>query len=292
MFATRRSSRLIALPVVLAVAACGGGGDTGATGDTGAAGGDAGAAPAAVANAGTISGTVNFTGMAPANAAIDMGAEPTCAAKHPGGATVETVVAANGKLANVFVYLKEGVTGTHTAPATNIEVDQQGCVYLPHISGVMVGQGIAFKNSDGLAHNVKSQPVNNRPFNISQPTNMTSAPQRFSTPEIMIPVQCDVHGWMQSYVGVVAHPYFAVSGADGNFTIGNVAPGTYTMEAWHERYGVKTAQVTVDPSGTATVTFDYDAAMANAVVPMGEPFDPHTDVAADRRVAQTQPATR
>jgi len=291
MFATRRIPRLIALPVAVALAACGGG-DSGATGDTGAAGGDAGAAPMAVANAGTINGTVNFTGMAPANQPIDMGAEPTCAAQHPAGPTTQTVIANNGKLANVFVYLKEGLTGTHPAPSTNVEVDQHGCVYVPHVTGVMAGQGIVFKNSDGLAHNVNAQPQNNRPFNISQPTSMTSAPQRFSTPEVMIPIQCDVHGWMQAYVGVVANPYFATSGEDGNFTIGNVPPGTYTLESWHEHYGVKTAQVTVDPDGTATVTFDYDASVANAVVPLGAPFDPHTDVAAERRVAQPQPATR
>ena len=291
MFATRRFPKLIALPVVVALAACGGG-DSGATSDTGTAGGEAGAAPAAVANAGTINGTINFAGMAPANQPIDMSAEPTCAAAHPAGPTTQTVVASNGKLANVFVYLKEGLTGTHAAPSSNIEVDQHGCVYVPHVMGVMAGQGIVFKNSDGLAHNVNAQPQNNRPFNISQPTSMTSAPQRFSTPEIMIPIQCDVHGWMQAYVGVVSNPYFATSSADGNFTIGNVPPGTYTLEAWHEHYGVKTAQVTVDPDGTATVTFDYDASVANAVVPLGEPFDPHTDVAAERRVAQAQPATR
>jgi plastocyanin len=290
MFATRRFPRLIALSVVFALAACGGG-DSGATGDTGEAGGEAGAAPAAVADAGTINGTINFTGTAPANEAIDMSAEPTCAAAHPSGPTTETVIANNGRLANVFVYLKEGLASAPAAPSTNVEIDQLGCVYHPHVTGVQVGQGVVFKNSDGLAHNVNAQPQNNRPFNISQPTSMTSAPQRFNTAEIMIPVQCDVHGWMQSYIGVVSNPYFATSGQDGTFTIGNVPPGTYTLEAWHERYGVKTAQVTVDPNGTATVTFDYDAAaVASAVVPLGEPFDPHTDVASERRVAE--PATR
>jgi hypothetical protein len=191
----------------------------------------------------------------------------------------------------VFVYIKEGLTGTYAAPTETVVVDQVGCHYVPHVIGAVTGQPVAFKNSDGLAHNVKAQPTANRPFNISQPNNMTSAPQRFAAAEIMIPVQCDVHGWMEMYVGVVAHPYFAVSGDDGSFTIGNVPPGTYTLEAWHEKYGLKTGQVTVDPNGTATVTFAYDAAVANAYVPLGKPFDPHKHGEPAPRVADPAPAT-
>ncbi len=274
---TRTSTTLVAAILAGALAACGG--DGGAGGEAGAGAQPAGGEPQAaapIANAGTITGMINFAGTPPANAAIDMSAEPTCAAQHAGGTTEETVIASNGKLANVFVYIREGITGSFAPPAQPVEVDQVGCHYTPHVIGVMAGQGVAFKNSDGLLHNVKAQPKNNRPFNISQPTSMTSSPQRFSTPEVMIPVQCDVHGWMQMYVGVVAHPYFAVSGADGSFTIGNVPPGTYAVEAWHEKYGVQVTQITVDPNGTATVAFDYNASMAaNAVVPLGAPFDPH-----------------
>jgi len=283
-----RASKLFALSLVAAVAACGGGGDAGGAGGGEPAGGGA---PVAVANAGTINGTVDFTGTAPANERIDMSAEPTCEAKHPGGPMKETVVASNGKLKNVFVYIKEGLTGTYPAPSETVTVDQVGCHYTPHVIGAVVGQPVAYKNSDGLAHNVKAQPTNNRPFNISQPNNMTSAPQRFASAEIMIPVQCDVHGWMEMYVGVVAHPYFAVSGDDGSFTIGNVPPGTYTLEAWHEKYGLKTGQVTVEPNGTATVTFAYDAAMANAYVPLGKLFDPHRHAEPAPRVVADASAT-
>lgn len=290
MSRSRVTTPFFALCLAGAVAACGGGGgDAGETGGETAGGGEA-AAP--VANAGTINGTINLAGMAPANPPIDMSAEPECAAKHPNGATTNEVVASNGKLANVFVYLKEGVTGSHPAPSDQVVIDQQGCEYMPHVTGAVVGQPVVFRNSDGLLHNVKATPQNNRPFNISQPTNMDSSPQRFSQAEVMIPVQCDVHGWMQMYVGVVAHPYFAVSGADGNFTISNVPPGTYTLEAWHEKYGVKTAQVTVDPNGTATVTFDYDAS-ATAFVPKGKPFDPHPEHRTGASVAAPEPpATR
>jgi len=255
-------------------AACGGGGG-GDTGDSAATGDQPAAAPAVVADAGTIRGVVNFTGEAPANQPIDMSEEQVCADKHPGGATTEEVVASGGRLANVFVYVKEGLTGEFAPTGAPPLVDQVGCVYHPHILGVQVGQEVTFQNSDGILHNIKAAPSANRTFNISQPTNMTSR-RSFPTAEVMIPVQCDVHGWMNMYIGVVAHPYFAVSGSDGTLTIANLPPGTYTIEAWHEKYGVQTQQVTVAPNGTADVTFAYSAAMAaSAVVPLGEPIDPH-----------------
>lgn len=258
-----------------ALVACGGGGDAGGdAGDAPAATGGEAAAPAAVENAGTISGVINFAGAAPAPEPIDMAAEPDCAARHSSQPMTKSVIAEGGKLANVFIYIKEGLTGDYPASGAGPEIDQSGCEYLPHIVGVQTGQQLTFRNSDGLLHNIKAQPTNNRPFNISQPTNMTSN-QTFSQPEIMIPVQCDVHGWMNMYIGVTNHPYFAVSATDGTFTIANVPPGTYTVEAWHERYGVMTQQVTVDPNGASTVTFEYNAGMAGAHVPLGQPIDPH-----------------
>jgi len=273
---TRVTRTFAALFVTGALLACSGGDNTQGGGETDTAGGGESAAPMAVANAGTITGMVNFEGMKPANEPIDMSEEPDCQAKHPNGPMTETVVGDDGKLGNVFVRITEGLSGDHPAPSEPVIVDQVGCDYVPHVVGVMVGQGIEFKNSDGLAHNVQAQPQDNRPFNISQPTSMTSAAQRFSAPEVMIPIQCSIHGWMKGYIGAVAHPYFATSAMDGSFTISNVPPGTYTLEAWHEKYGTMTQQVTVDPNGTATVTFGYSASMAeNAVVPLGEPFDPH-----------------
>lgn len=270
MFEKRASISLMAVLFAGAITACGGGG---AEEEAPAEGGEQ--TTVEVANAGTINGTVDFTGTPPANPAIDMSEEPTCAEKHTGGATAETVIANEGKLKNVFIYIQEGLTGSFPAPSENVVIDQQGCIYTPHVAGVMVGQGLVFKNSDGLAHNVKAQPSTNRSFNISQPTSMSSSPQRFNSQEIMIPVKCDIHGWMQSYVGVVANPYFAVSGDDGSYSITNVPPGSYTLEAWHEKYGVQTQQVTVAPDGTVTATFNYSAGMANAHVPLGKPLDPH-----------------
>jgi plastocyanin len=211
-----------------------------------------------------------------------MSGEPDCAAQYSGSPTTETVVSNNGTRANVFVYIKEGLSGAAAPSSSPVNVNQEGCRYHPHVIGLQVGQPLTYQNSDGLLHNVKANPAENRPFNMSQPNNMTSAERTFATPEIMIPVVCDVHGWMSMYIGVVDNPYFAVSDDGGSFTIRNVPPGTYTVEAWHERYGVQTMSVTVAPNGTGTADFAYSAAMAaNAIVPLGTPIDLH-DHAGDR----------
>jgi hypothetical protein len=283
MFERNASARLLATStLVLAFAACGGGGDA-TTDQADAPSADAPAA-VAVTDPGTITGVVNFAGTAPANAAIDMSEEPTCAEQHAGGVTRETVIANDGRLKNVFVYISEGITGQHPAPSEAVRIDQQGCVYIPHIIGVQTGQDLVIHNSDDLLHNVKAQPTNNRPFNRSQPSAGIENTESFDEAEIMVPIQCDVHGWMQAYVGVVDHPYYAVSGDDGTFTIGNLPAGTYTLTSWHEQYGTQTQQVTVAANGTANVTFDYNASQANAHIPLGAPVDPHgTHVASAQR---------
>jgi hypothetical protein len=270
----RKSTPLVAALLAGALAACGGGDGGESGGQMGEQAGGAEGAATQVANAGTINGTINFAGDAPAMPAIDMSAEPTCAATHSTPPMQQEVVATGGKLQYAFIYIRDGLTGTFATPAPST-LDQVGCVYTPHVVGVMVGQELQIRNSDGILHNIHTQPTANREFNRGQPTSMTT-PTTFNTAEVMIPVKCDVHGWMHAFIGVTSHPYFAVSGADGSFTIGNVPPGTYTLEAWHEKYGVQTAQVTVDPNGTATVAFDYNASMAaSAVVPMGTPIDLH-----------------
>lgn len=264
---------------------------------TGCGGGDGGGemaegegtgTPAAAAidptTVGTITGRIAFEGTPPAGSPIDMSEEPTCAAKHPDGArTEEVVVDPNGGLQNVFVYIKEGLDGGPYPPAQGSPVlDQDGCVYKPHVIGVRAGQSLTIRNSDGLLHNINAKPTANRTFNVSQPTNMETT-RSFPMAEVMIPVACDVHGWMQAYIGVVDHPYFAVSSADGTFRIENVPPGTYTVETWHERYGTQTMQVTVAAQETADMQVTYSEQMAaNAVVPLGAPIDLHDHTAGAR----------
>ena len=255
-----------------AIAACGGG-DGGSADSGGDAGG--GDAPAAAtvdpSTVGTISGTISFTGDAPAPTAIDMSAEADCAAGYgPDGPMSNNVLVSNGGLENVFVYLT-GVSGA-PAPSGSVQLDQENCRYTPHVFGVQVGQNIEITNSDNLLHNINASPTENRGFNISQPRAGITSNQSFALPEVMIPIRCDVHGWMQAYVGVLEHPYFAVSGSGGSFTISNVPAGTYTAEAWHEEYGTMSGTVTVTAGGTATLDFAYNAGMAGAHVPLGEPL--------------------
>jgi len=247
--------RLIASSMVMMLA-CGGGGDSGSSG--GEAGGGQ-AAAAAPLGSGRISGSVNYTGAAPTAALIDMAEEPACAEKWGAqGISSPTVAVRDGKLANVFVRVTAGLpAGPYPMPAQAAVIDQNGCLYTPRVLGVMVGQTLEIKNSDPLLHNVKAVPAENRGFNRSQPRQGMSTRETFSAPEIMVPLECSVHGWMNGYVGVADHPYFATSGADGSFTIAGLPDGTYTLEVWHESLGTQTAQVTVS-GGSGSVEFTYN----------------------------------
>jgi hypothetical protein len=215
--------------------------------------------PPAAQGGATLTGKAKFTGTKPPAPKIDMTEEPKCKAKYQTPPTDEAVVVnANGTLANVFVYVKSGLPASYTAPAPAgpVTLDQDGCRYHPHTLGILVGQKLAIKNSDGILHNIKAKGTKNRPFNISQPTTMTSE-RSFTAPEVMVPLECNVHGWMHAWLGVLAHPFFAVSGTDGSFTITGLPPGTYVIEAWHEKYGPQTATVTVAGSETKTADFSF-----------------------------------
>jgi plastocyanin len=259
------------LPAVFLVMACNGDGD--------AARGGQDAADHVQVDAGTagqVVGTVSFDGQAPDPRPIDMRGEAACAEKHDGQPVDRPVVVGDDRgLKNVYVYVTEGVpAGTWPTPDDEVELDQDGCIYHPQVLGLQTGQTLRIRNSDGLLHNVNARPQNQRGFNISQPTNMTTT-RSFAQAEVMIPVRCDVHGWMSAYIGVQDHPYFAVTAEDGQFRIENLPPGDYVIEAWHEQYGTQTQNVTVAESGEARADFQYSAAMAGAVVPMGDAIDPH-----------------
>jgi hypothetical protein len=264
------------IPTMLAgtalVWACGGD-----AGDAPAEGGPAdapAASPVDESTAGHVSGMVTFAGAAPDMPAVDMSDEPVCAEKYDTPPVSQEVLVSDGHLQNVFVYVKEGLEGmTFPTPSEPMVLDQDGCRYVPHVGGVQVGQDLAVENSDGLLHNINATPRENRGFNVSQPVEMTTT-RTFAVPEVMIPLRCDVHGWMSAYLGVLPHPYYAVTGADGTFDLSTLPPGDYVIEAWHERYGTQTANVTVVTGETAEVTFDFDAS-STAHVPLGEPLDPH-----------------
>ncbi len=250
----------LALSALVLVAACGGGGGDRAQGDTKESAATAAATSTTPGPSGSasIKGTVRLTGSAPANPPIDMADEPKCKEKYSTAPKEPKVVAgSDGKLANAFIYVKSGLPDGAAYPASSEEapLDQEGCLYEPRVLGVMVGQPIAIMNSDPLLHNIKAMPKANRPFNISQPTEGMKTNRSFSTKEVMVPFECNVHGWMHAYVGVLPHPFFATTDKDGSFTIKNLPAGTYTVEVWHEVFGTQEASVTVADGETKTADF-------------------------------------
>lgn len=210
------------------------------------------------ATAGTISGTVSFKGQPPKMKSLDMTADPGC---PTGPQPAEVVVANGGKLANVFVYVKEGLPqGNFSVPSEPVVLDQKGCRYIPHILGIMVGQPLRITNTDTADHNIHDMPSNNPPFNESQMPTDKPVTKKFSNPEMMIPVQCNQHPWMRAYINVMSHPYLAVSGPDGSFEIKNLPPGEYTVAAVHEKFGEQTMKVKVGRKENARAVFVYSAA--------------------------------
>jgi plastocyanin len=214
-------------------------------------------AAAAPADAATVTGLVKFEGTPAPMPNIPMGADPFCTSTHPTPVKAEDVVVGPaGELANVFVYVKD-FRGAAPAPAGSALLDQQGCQYKPHVSGVQVGQTLEIKNSDATLHNVHAMAEANPEFNIGQPVQGMVSKKTFEKPEVMVKFKCDVHGWMNSYVAVLPHPYFGVSGANGSFTISGLPPGSYTLEAWHEKYGTQTQQVQVGAKESKQVSFTF-----------------------------------
>ena len=198
--------------------------------------------------AGSISGTVHFIGAAPAPIKVDMSFDPACAMSPRGENLVSPVAAKDGKLANVFVYVKSApFLADWATPREHVIVDQIGCRYEPHVVGAMAGQTIEFRNSDSTDHNVHAAPKSNPEWNQSQTPKSPPILKRFDMPEIMVPVKCNQHPWMKMYVNVAANPLFAVTDANGNFEIKGLPPGDYTLAAVQERFGERTVTVKVVP---------------------------------------------
>lgn len=225
--------------------------------------------PPSKGDEGTISGKVAYTGTAPEAKKIDTSADSACTAKSPTLMTEDWVVK-DGKLANTFVYIKDGsIDGAKKvseyvwpAPSTPATLDQNGCHYKPHVMGVLVKQEITITNSDPTNHNIHFTPKNNPDWNQAQANGAGPMTHKLMAAEVLVPVKCNQHPWMKSYVGVLKHPFFAVTGEDGSFTIKNVPPGKYTVVAWHEGGAngtEKTAEVTVPAKGAVTADFSFGA---------------------------------
>jgi plastocyanin len=214
---------------------------------------------AQAAQAGTISGSAVYDGKVPALKPLSVAAEPMCAKKHPTVPNEALVLGTGNSMANVLVRVVSGLPAgkTYPAPTTPVTMDQVGCQYVPHVMGIMVGQPFKVLNSDGVLHNVHALSKVNPTFNMAMPPTRKEASQTFGKEEGMFVIKCDVHPWMQSYMGVFSHPFFAVTGADGKFTIANLPAGTYEVEAWHEKLGTQKSKVTVGASDTQTASFKF-----------------------------------
>lgn len=216
---------------------------------------------------GTISGVISYNGTPPAPRKIDTNADPVCGQANPNLMTEDTLVK-DGKLANVFVYVKEGTVDggkkvdayTWPTPSTPVTLDQNGCHYKPHVMGIMVNQNISITNSDKTTHNIHPTPSLNKEWNQTQSVGQGPITEKFARAEQLIPVKCNQHPWMKAYIGVMKTPLFAVSAETGAFEIKGVPAGTYTVVAWREggaKGTEKTMQVTVPANGAAKADFAF-----------------------------------
>lgn len=214
------------------------------------------------ATAGSISGTVRLDGNPPKLRPINMSAEPYCDKAHPTPVMPpEVVVGADGALANVVVYVKGETLQDYrySTPAQPVVLDQRGCMYEPHVVALMVKQPLEVKNDDQTTHNVHAVPNENPEWNQSQPIGAAPFEEHFDIPELALPIRCNVHPWMNAYVFVFASPYFATTGADGRFEIKNLPPGTYTVEAWQEKYGIEDQTVTIAANQSKQISFGFNS---------------------------------
>lgn len=207
----------------------------------------------------TVNGKAMFEGTAPQPAKLPL--TPECKQVHGGGEAVEQSVELNADntLKDVLIYVKSGAEKwTYATPTEPVVLDQEGCVYKPHMVAVMANQPIKIRNSDPFLHNIHPLPKNNPQFNLGQPVKGMETVKTFANPEVAIPVKCDVHRWMSSHIAVLSHPFYNVTGDTGSYTI-KLPAGTYTLEAWHEKFGAQTQDITVTDNQTQEVNFTFKA---------------------------------
>ena len=208
---------------------------------------------------GNVAGRVTIEGTLPVNPPIQLSADPYCQAQNPNGAALENFVATNGGLENVFVYVTDKLDYYFEVPATPVKLDQKACHYTPHVLGVRVGQTLAITNSDDTLHNVHAMPNTNSEWNKGQALKNMVDEKKFTAREVMVPFKCDVHNWMHAYMGVIDHPYYAVTHDGGKFELKNLPAGTYTVAAWHEKLGTQTQSVTVGEKESKELSFTFKA---------------------------------
>ncbi|MBI1870071.1 MAG: hypothetical protein HYS07_02640 [Chlamydiae bacterium] len=208
---------------------------------------------------GMIKGKVLFKGEAPTPQELPIRGNPECSVFHPGKVYAQELLVQNGRIENVFIYVKEGLENySFETPKTSIKMDQSKCLYVPHVLGVQVNQPVLLVNSDPTLHNVHSYSKNNPSWNLGMPFEGMEITKTFSSPEVMISLKCDVHPWMTGYLGVVSHPYFVVTEAEGTFELKNLPPGKYVIEAWHEKLGTQDQSIEITPDEEKELEFTFE----------------------------------
>ena len=259
---TRRSTSLLLLAATLTIAGCK---PDAATKKAEVLDKSTGSAPIAAPAAdpstfGTVKGIVHFTGAAPARVPIDMSMDPACTLSNTPNLS-ETLIANGGKLANVYVYIKSGAPASQAPTGTPaVVLDQKGCRYTPHVIALQQGGTVSFANSDPTMHNIHTTPASDNiaAIDISQGPMGQPQNRQFNAPEVMLPVRCNNHPWMNAFINVAPNPYFAVTGPDGSFSI-SLPPGTYTLAAVHEKLGEQDIQITVPAKSSTKAEFSFSA---------------------------------
>lgn len=251
---TTRRALALAIACAIALGACGDGGGRPARQPT----------PIDPASTGALQVEVRVDGTPPAMKPLNMSSVAECAAAHPGPVPAGDALVADGKVQNAFVWLKDGLGDrVFAVPTTPVVMDQQGCLYVPRVIGAQVGQPIEFRNSDAMLHNVRGTPEHASGWNLSLARKGSDRTITVDAPEVAISVRCDVHPWMQGWVGVVDHPFFGVTGSDGRVALGGIPEGRYTVGVWHERFGTRDAPVEITRGGRAELAVTLSAAKPN-----------------------------
>jgi len=207
----------------------------------------------------TVTGVIRFEGSIPNFREIKMDADPICLTHHTNPVLPQTLVLGEGStMGNVFVRIVSGLPKKqYSPPSQEVVLNQKGCMYDPHVLGVMAGQSVRILNPDGTLHNIHALSKINPEFNMAMPKFRKELTKTFEKEEFMFPIKCDVHPWMGAWITVMAHPFFQVTKEDGRFSIDNLPSGSYEIEIWHEKLGTKKESLTLIAGEKKEINFSF-----------------------------------